>query len=81
MSDIKALSKSDLYLQNLDIDKLVDSVKSNLDCPIKMAEAIAKHISSKIYLEIVCEEEDMMDYLDQLESQLQIHNYSDETIH
>ncbi len=81
MSDIKALSKSDLYLQNLDIDKLVDSVKSNLDCPIKMAEAIAKLISAKIYLEIVCEEEDMMDYLDQLESQLQIHNYSDETIH
>ena len=81
MSDIKALSKSDLYLQNLDIDKLVDSVKSNLDCPIKMAEAIAKLISARIYLEIVCEEEDMMDYLDQLESQLQIHNYSDETIH
>ena len=81
MSDIKALSKSDLYLQNLDIDKLVDTVKSNLDCPIKMAEAIAKLISAKIYLEIVCEEEDMMDYLDQLESQLQIHNYSDETIH
>ncbi|BAQ89481.1 hypothetical protein [uncultured Mediterranean phage uvMED] len=81
MSDIKALSKSDLYLQNLDIDKLVDSVKSNLDCPIKMAQAIAKLISAKIYLEIVCEEEDMMDYLDQLESQLQIHNYSDETIH
>ena len=81
MSDIKALSKSDLYLQNLDIDKLVDSVKSNLDCPITMAEAIAKLISAKIYLEIVCEEEDMMDYLDQLESQLQIHNYSDETIH
>ena len=81
MSDIKALSKSDLYLQNLDIDKLVDSVKSNLDCPIKMAEAIAKLVSAKIYLEIVCEEEDMMDYLDQLESQLQIHNYSDETIH
>ena len=81
MSDIKALSKSDLYLQNLDIDKLVDSVKSNLDCPIKMAQAIAKLISAKIYLEIVCEEEDMIDYLDQLESQLQIHNYSDETIH
>mgnify|MGYP005816811151 FL=1 len=81
MSDIKALSKSERYLQNLDIDKLVDSVKSNLDCPIKMAEAIAKLISAKIYLEIVCEEEDMMDYLDQLESQLQIHNYSDETIH
>ena len=81
MSDIKALSKSDLYLQNLDIDKLVDSVKSNLDCPIKMAQAIVKLISAKIYLEIVCEEEDMMDYLDQLESQLQIHNYSDETIH
>ena len=56
MSDIKALSKSDLYLQNLDIDKLVDSVKSNLDCPIKMAQAIAKLISAKIYLEIVCEE-------------------------
>jgi len=81
MSDIKALSKSERYLQNLDIDKLVDSVKSNLDCTIKMAEAIAKLISAKIYLEIVCEEEDMMDYLDQLESQLQIHKYSDETIH
>jgi len=81
MSDIKALSKSERYLQNLDMDKLVDSVKSNLDCPIKMAEAIAKLISAKIYLEIVCEEEDMMDYIEQLESQLHIHHYSDETIH
>jgi hypothetical protein len=81
MSDIKALSKSERYLQNLDMDKLVDSVKSNLDCPARMAEAIAKLISAKIYLEIVCEEEDMMDYIDQLESQLQIHHYTDETIH
>jgi len=45
MSDIKALSKSERYLQNLDMDKLVDSVKSNLDCPARMAEAIAKLIS------------------------------------
>ena len=59
----------------------MDSVKSNLDCPARMAEAIAKLISAKIYLEIVCEEEDMMDYIDQLESQLHIHHYSDETIH
>ena len=81
MSDIKALSKSERYLQNLDMDKLVDSVKFNLDCPARMAEAIAKLISAKIYLEIVCEEEDMMDYIEQLESQLHIHHYSDETIH
>ena len=81
MSDIKALSKSERYLQNLDMDKLVDSVKCNLDCPARMAEAIAKLISAKIYLEIVCEEEDMMDYIEQLESQLHIHHYSDETIH
>jgi hypothetical protein len=81
MSDIKALSKSERYLKNLDMKKLVNSVKSNLDCPGKMAEAIAKLISAKIYLEIVCEEEDMMDYIDQLESQLQIHHYTDETVH
>ena len=81
MPDNKQLSKSQKYIKNLDMDRLVDSVQQNLDCPTKIADAIAKLISAKIYLEIVCEEEDMMDYLDQLESQLQIHNYSDETIH
>ena len=81
MPDNKQLSKSQKYIKNLDMDRLIDSVQQNLDCPTKIADAIAKLISAKIYLEIVCEEEDMMDYLDQLESQLQIHNYSDETIH
>ena len=81
MSDIKALSKSERYLQNLDMDKLVDSVKCNLDCPARMAEAIAKLISAKIYLEIVCEEEDMHDYLQDLEDQLLIHHVKDQTIH
>ena len=81
MPDNKELSKSQKYIKNLDMDRLIDSVQQNLNCPTKIADAIAKLISAKIYLEIVCEEEDMMDYLDQLESQLQIHNYSDETIH
>jgi|TARA_R110000744_G_scaffold359269_1_gene466555 vacuolar-type H+-ATPase subunit E/Vma4 len=81
MSDIKELSKSEKYLLNLDMDKLVDSVNSNMDCPAKMAEAIAKLISAKIYLEIVCEEEDMMYYIDELETQLKIQYNYDETIH
>ena len=80
MSDIKALSKSERYLQNLDMDKLVDSVKSNLDCPARMAEAIAKLISAKIYLELVCEEEEHTEYLLDLEDQLRIHHVK-ETIH
>ena len=81
MKQINKLTKSDNYLKTVDMEQLARSVESSLNCPPKVANAIAKLISAKIYLEIVCEEEDMMDYLDQLESQLQIHNYSDETIH
>jgi len=79
--DNKQLSKSDKYLKDLDMDRLVNGIQESLDCPYKVANAIAKLISAKIYLEIVCEEEDMMDYIDQLESQLHIHHYTDETIH
>ena len=81
MPDNKQLSKSDKYLKDLDMDRLVSGIQESLDCPYKVANAIGKLISAKIYLEIVCEEEDMMDYIEQLESQLHIHHYSDETIH
>tara|TARA_R110000803_G_scaffold182515_1_gene244869 strand:- start:584 stop:829 length:246 start_codon:yes stop_codon:yes gene_type:complete len=81
MSDIKGLSKSEEYLKNLDIVKLTKAVKDNMNCPVKIATAIAKLISAKIYLEMVCEEEDMMNYIDELETQLQIEHFSDETLH
>ena len=81
MPDNKQLSKSERYLKDLDMDRLVSGIQESLDCPYKVANAIGKLISAKIYLEIVCEEEDMMDYIDQLESQLQIHHYTDETVH
>tara|TARA_R110000744_G_scaffold291178_1_gene401820 strand:- start:458 stop:703 length:246 start_codon:yes stop_codon:yes gene_type:complete len=81
MSDIKGLSKSEEYLKNLDIVKLTKAVKDNMNCPVKIATAIAKLISAKIYLEMVCEEEDMMNFIDELETQLQIEHFSDETLH
>ena len=81
MPDKKELSKSQKYMKNLDMDRLVDSVQQSLDCPTKIADAIAKLVSAKIYLEIVCEEEDMHDYLQDLEDQLLIHHVKDQTIH
>jgi len=81
MPDKKELSKSQKYIKNLDMDRLVDSVQQSLDCPTKIADAIAKLVSAKIYLEIVCEEEDMNDYLQDLEDQLLIHHVKDQTIH
>ena len=58
MKQINELSKSDSYLENLDMDKLIKSVQTSLACTPKIATAVAKLISSKIYLELVCEEED-----------------------
>ena len=80
MPDNKQLSKSQKYIKNLDMDRLVDSVQQNLDCPTKIADAIAKLISAKIYLELVCEEEEHTEYLLDLEDQLRIHHVK-ETIH
>ena len=80
MKQINELSKSDSYLENLDMDKLIKSVQTSLACTPKIATAVAKLISSKIYLELVCEEEDSQEFLDELDSKLQIHHV-EETLH
>jgi hypothetical protein len=80
MPDNKELSKSEAYLKNLDMDKLVQGIQDNLDCPLKVANAIGKLITAKIYLEIVCEEEDMHEYIENLEDELKIHHVQ-ETLH
>jgi hypothetical protein len=74
------LSKSDNYLETIDMEKLTSSVKSSMSCPDKIAFAIAKLISAKIYLELVVQEEDYQDYLGDLEDKLNIH-HDEETIH
>ncbi len=81
MPDNKQLSKSERYLKDLDMDRLVNGIQESLDCPYKVANAIGKLISAKIYLEIVCEEEDMQDYIDNLEDQLHTHYVKDQTVH
>ena len=80
MPDNKQLSKSEAYLKNLDMDRLVQGIQDNLDCPFKVANAIGKLITAKIYLEIVCEEEDMQEYIENLEDELRIHHVQ-ETLH
>jgi len=80
MPDNKQLSKSESYLKNLDMDRLVKGIQDNLECPRKVANAIGKLITAKIYLEIVCEEEDMQEYIENLEDQLRIHHV-EETLH
>lgn len=80
MPDNKQLSKSESYLKNLDMDRLVQGIQDNLECPRKVANAIGKLITAKIYLEIVCEEEDMQEYIENLEDQLRIHHV-EETLH
>ena len=80
MPDNKQLSKSEAYLKNLDMDRLVQGIQDNLECPRKVANAIGKLITAKIYLEIVCEEEDMQEYIENLEDELRIHHVQ-ETLH
>ena len=80
MKQINKLSKSDSYLENLDMDKLIKSVKTSLKCTPKLAEAVAKLISAKIFLEIVCEEEENQAFLDELDSNLNIYHV-EETVH
>ena len=80
MPDNKQLSKSESYLKNLDMDRLVKGIQDNLECPRKVANAIGKLITAKIYLEIVCEEEDMQEYIENLEDELRIHHVQ-ETLH
>jgi len=55
-------------------------VQTSLACTPKIATAVAKLISSKIYLELVCEEEDSQEFLDELDSKLHIHHV-EETLH
>jgi hypothetical protein len=62
------------------MDKLIKSVKSSLKCTPKLAEAVAKLISAKIFLELVCEEEENQEFLDELDSHLNIYHV-EETIH
>ena len=50
MSDNKQLSKSDKYLKDLDMERLVSGIQESLDCPHKVANAIGKLISAKIHL-------------------------------
>ena len=45
-----------------------------MNCPEKIARAIAGLISAKIYLELVCKEEDYQEYLVELEEQLDMQN-------
>mgnify|MGYP003140852862 CR=1 FL=1 len=78
MKQINNLSKSDNYLKTVDL--LARSVETSLNCPPKVANAIAKLISAKIYLELVCEEEEHTEYLLDLEDQLRLHHVK-ETIH
>ena len=80
MKQINNLTKSENYIKTVDMDQLARSVESSLNCPTKVANAIAKLISAKIYLELVCEEEEHQDYLIDLENQLRIHHVK-ETIH
>ena len=80
MNKINNLSKSDSYLKDLDMDKLVKSVQSSLACTNKIALAVAKLISAKIFLELVCEEEENQEFLDELDAKLQIHHV-EETLH
>ena len=51
-----------------------------MNCPEKIARAIAGLISAKIYLELVCKEEDYQEYLVELEEQLDMQNEK-ETLH
>tara|TARA_R100001510_G_C7591556_1_gene161084 strand:- start:434 stop:622 length:189 start_codon:yes stop_codon:yes gene_type:complete len=62
------------------MDKLIKSVKTSLKCTPKLAEAVAKLISAKIFLEIVCEEEENQAFLDELDSNLNIYHV-EETLH
>tara|TARA_R100000426_G_C4774106_1_gene92101 strand:- start:370 stop:612 length:243 start_codon:yes stop_codon:yes gene_type:complete len=80
MKQINKLSKSDSYIENLDMDKLIKSVETSLKCTPKLAEAVAKLISAKIFLEIVCEEEENQAFLDELDSNLNIFHV-EETLH
>ena len=80
MKQINKLSKSDSYIENLDMDKLIKSVETSLKCTPKLAEAVAKLISAKIFLEIVCEEEENQAFLDELDSNLNIYHV-EETLH
>jgi len=80
MKQINNLSKSDSYLKKLDMDRLTKEIESSMDCPAKVAFAIAKLISAKVYLELVCDEEEHLDYLLELEQHLLLSN-AKETIH
>jgi hypothetical protein len=80
MKQNKDLSKSDSYAATLDMDQLTRTVKQSMNCPEKVARAIAGLISAKIYLELVCKEEDYQEYLVELEEQLDIHD-EEKTIH
>ena len=79
MKEINNLSKSDNYLKTLELDKLTRSIKSSLRCPPKIATAMARLVSSKIYLELVLEEESHYEYLNDLD-QLMVHHVK-ETLH
>tara|TARA_R100000773_G_C4219614_1_gene118198 strand:- start:28 stop:270 length:243 start_codon:yes stop_codon:yes gene_type:complete len=74
------LTKSEDYLEKLDMEKLTASVKDSMSCPDKIAFAIARLISAKIYLELVCDEEQYQDYIVQLEEELDIPNVK-KTLH
>ena len=80
MKQINNLSKSENYLKTVDLAQLARSVETSLNWPPNVANAIAKLISAKIYLELVCEEEEHTEYLLDLEDQLRIHHVK-ETIH
>ena len=80
MKQNKDLSKSDSYAATLDLDQLTRTVKKSMKCPEKIARAIAGLISAKIYLELVCKEEDYQEYLVELEEQLDMQNEK-ETLH
>ena len=80
MKQNKDLSKSDSYAAPLDMDQLTRTVKQSMNCPEKIARAIAGLISAKIYLELVCKEEDYQEYLIELEEQLDIQD-EEKTIH
>ena len=80
MKQNKDLSKSDSYAATLDLDQLTRTVKQSMNCPEKVARAIAGLISAKIYLELVCKEEDYQEYLIELEEQIDMHD-EEKTIH
>jgi|TARA_R110000796_G_scaffold157540_3_gene274210 hypothetical protein len=82
MNDINNLSKSDSYLEALDMDRLTESVQFSLECTPNIAAAVAKLISAKIYLELVCEEEDSIEFLDNLDKNIKLHHVTEtETKH